>query len=67
MVYDANVDPIDQGWINVYFFFDREGHLVGYLVHPFVPEPRRSRWSAPPPGHRPEATNPFVPQPGRSR
>lgn len=44
IVSDANVDPVYEGWISIYFFFDHEGKLAGYLVHPFVPEPRRNRW-----------------------
>jgi hypothetical protein len=34
----ANVDWIFPGRISVYLFFDKEGMLVGHLVHPFVYE-----------------------------
>jgi hypothetical protein len=44
MVFDANVDLVSKGYINVYLFFDRDGRLVGHLVRPFVPVPSRNRW-----------------------
>jgi hypothetical protein len=44
MVFDANVDLVFEGYINVYFFFDHEGRLAGHLVRHFVPLPRRNRW-----------------------
>ena len=33
---DSNVDLIWPGYIAVYFYFDRNGRLVKYLVKPFV-------------------------------
>jgi hypothetical protein len=33
---EANVDLTLPGQIRVNFFFDKQGRLVGHLVHPFV-------------------------------
>ena len=51
---NANVDAIYQGSILVYFFFDREGRLVGHLIYPLVTgRTHLMGWFAPPPSGEP--------------
>jgi len=53
---NANVDAIYQGSILVYFFFDREGRLVGHLIYPLVAaRTHLMGWFAPPPSGEPHA------------
>ncbi len=35
---EANVDLIDRGRLQIYFFFDKQGRLAGHLVHADIPE-----------------------------
>lgn len=36
---EANVGFLESGRISVYFFFDKEGRVVGHLVHTFIYSP----------------------------
>ena len=35
---EVNVDLIFSGSIGIYFFYEKQGHMAGHLVDPFVYE-----------------------------